>query len=157
VLVLNDHWAKPMWSNWWTGKISDVAGLIFFPLFLQGLWETSQAAVGRTWHAQRHVLVAAALATLTVFTAIQLSETFMDVYRYGLGALQWPFQVAAAWLSGLPMPSVVPVRAMADPTDLIALPGVLIGVAAGWRRSRWSGLPFDAATTPRGPDGTAPH
>ena len=35
VLGLNDHVWKEMYGNWWTGKLSDVAGLLFFPLLLE--------------------------------------------------------------------------------------------------------------------------
>jgi|GEM_PF-534315 len=31
VMVLNDHVLKQAYGTWWTGKLSDVAGLIFFP------------------------------------------------------------------------------------------------------------------------------
>src|ERR1051326_1994191 len=34
LLVLNDFVLKPVFHNWVTGKISDVAGLFIFPLFL---------------------------------------------------------------------------------------------------------------------------
>ncbi|MEL6253475.1 MAG: hypothetical protein AAFR87_15820 [Bacteroidota bacterium] len=34
ILVLNDHWAKIAFGNFFTGKISDFAGLFIFPLFL---------------------------------------------------------------------------------------------------------------------------
>ena len=156
VLLLNDHWGKPTWSNWWTGKISDAAGLAFFPLFLQALWETVQAALGRPWHARRRVLVFATIATVTVFTTLQLSEAAMDGYRYGVGALQWPLHAALAWARGLPTPPAIPVRAMADPTDIITVPAVLLSVAAGWHRSTSGGPQSRAATTPREVDDKEP-
>lgn len=34
ILLLNDHWAKMAFSNFWTGKISDFAGMFILPLFL---------------------------------------------------------------------------------------------------------------------------
>ena len=37
VLGLNDHIWKAAYGNVWTGKISDVAGLIFFPILLEYL------------------------------------------------------------------------------------------------------------------------
>lgn len=38
VLALNDHCFKWVFSNWFTGKISDFAGLLIFPMFLQFLF-----------------------------------------------------------------------------------------------------------------------
>ena len=37
LLVLNDHLLKAQYTSWWTGKLSDVAGLIFAPLLLAAL------------------------------------------------------------------------------------------------------------------------
>ncbi len=34
ILVINDHLLKEIYHNWWTGKLSDIAGLIVLPLFL---------------------------------------------------------------------------------------------------------------------------
>ena len=34
ILLLNDHYFKTTYGNWFTGKLSDVSGLFVFPLFL---------------------------------------------------------------------------------------------------------------------------
>ncbi len=34
MLVLNDYWLKWQFHNWFTGKLSDVVGLYFFPVFV---------------------------------------------------------------------------------------------------------------------------
>ncbi len=34
VLVLNDHALKATHPSWWTGKLSDFAGLFFFPFLI---------------------------------------------------------------------------------------------------------------------------
>ncbi|WNG39655.1 hypothetical protein F0U61_42760 [Archangium violaceum] len=44
LLGVNDHVFKLHCPSWWTGKLSDVAGLAFFPLLPQALWE---AVTGR--------------------------------------------------------------------------------------------------------------
>jgi len=36
-MVLNDHWLKYYYHNWFTGKLSDFLGLFYFPLFLSAL------------------------------------------------------------------------------------------------------------------------
>ncbi|CAN5374345.1 hypothetical protein BH09BAC6_BH09BAC6_07540 [soil metagenome] len=38
LLALNDHYLKQEFANWFTGKISDFAGLLIFPMFLQFLF-----------------------------------------------------------------------------------------------------------------------
>ena len=37
LLALNDHLFKDLYGNWWTGKLSDVAGVLILPLFLKYL------------------------------------------------------------------------------------------------------------------------
>jgi len=34
ILAINDHWLKSAWPGWITGKLSDCAGLVFFPVML---------------------------------------------------------------------------------------------------------------------------
>ena len=38
ILALNDHYLKQQYGNWLTGKLSDFAGLLIFPMFLQFLF-----------------------------------------------------------------------------------------------------------------------
>ncbi|MGZ3764678.1 MAG: hypothetical protein ACXVB0_08770 [Mucilaginibacter sp.] len=38
LLAINDHYLKQQFANWFTGKISDFAGLLIFPMFLQFLF-----------------------------------------------------------------------------------------------------------------------
>ena len=55
LLLLNDHVFKARWPSWWTGKLSDVAGLVMFPLVLQALWEQARAWGGRGFRPSRGV------------------------------------------------------------------------------------------------------
>ena len=45
VLILNDHVLKTAFGNGLTGKLSDVAGLLIFPLFLKFVFSASDRAV----------------------------------------------------------------------------------------------------------------
>lgn len=38
LLLVNDFYLKSEYGNWWTGKLSDIAGLFIFPLFLTVLF-----------------------------------------------------------------------------------------------------------------------
>ncbi len=135
LLLLNDHVWKAAYGNWWTGKISDFAGLAFFPLLLQAVIEVGQSAAGRFRGPSRAVLVACAIATAVVFAAMNVSPAAAEIYRYGLGALQWPFRALAALLTGEGAPGLAPVSHTLDPTDLIALPSTFVAVLVGWRRN----------------------
>lgn len=134
VLVLNDHWWKEAFGTWWTGKLSDVAGMIFFPLFLQALWELGRAVAGRPFRPSRTALVWAAIATAVVFSLINVWTPASDVYRYGLGALSWPLHGLWAVVTGSSIPGYAPVTMTMDPTDLLAAPLVVVAIALGWRR-----------------------
>jgi hypothetical protein len=136
ILLLNDHWWKRAFPGFVTGKISDVAGLAFFPLLLQAAWETAQAALRRPWHPSRRVLVACIVATGVVFSLVKLWPPAGEAYRHSLGALQWPFAAVASWVVAGELPPRRPVALVQDPTDLLALPALAIAAWIGWRRSR---------------------
>ena len=113
VMALNDHVLKDAWPGWVTGKLSDFAGLLFFPLLLVSVWTLVRGpAHGRT----RAVICAA--TTGVVFTAIQLSDAAGAVYAWALGAAQW----------GLFGGTLTRAVHTADPTDLIALPMLFFAV-----------------------------
>jgi hypothetical protein len=50
ILLLNDHFLKAQFGNWFTGKLSDFAGLLIFPLFLKFVFPlSSRQAIGITF------------------------------------------------------------------------------------------------------------
>lgn len=134
LLVVNDHWAKEAFHNGLTGKLSDLAGLLFFPLLLQALFEVGAALLGRYRGPSNRILAASALSTGLVFAATNLWQPAAWAYRHGLGLMQWPVQVLSSWLHGSPLPPVHTVHLVMDPTDLIALPMVALAVVLGRRR-----------------------
>jgi hypothetical protein len=109
VLVINDHWLKSAHPSWVTGKLSDAAGLAFFPLLL--------LVIARVPPTVSNALVAA-LATAAVFTLVKTVPAATDVYRHVLGVLQWP-------ITG----STAPVEAVTDPTDVACVPFAALAVA----------------------------
>lgn len=100
ILVLNDHFLKG--SGWlpaaWTGKLSDVAGLIVAPPALARL-------LGARGLRAR---LACVLATGAVFTVVNLSAE------------------AARAVEGLTAAFGLPWRLWPDPTDLLALPALYV-------------------------------
>lgn len=134
VLLLNDHVLKARWPSWWTGKLSDLAGLVMFPLLLQGLHEQVVAWRGRDFRPSRAVLVTCVLLTGLCFSATKVSVLAGDGWRWALGFLQWPARALWALAVGMGLPGVVPVRHTVDVTDLLALPALLVALGLGWRR-----------------------
>ena len=123
LLVINDHVLKQAVPGVITGKLSDFAGLAFFPLLLAAGAEHAGVRRGIT------TIVTAALATAVVFVAIKLWLPAGELYRVGLAALQWPFRAGHALVTGGALPGLDRVSLVADPTDLVALVALAIPVA----------------------------
>jgi hypothetical protein len=71
----------------------------------------------------RYPISFALAVTACGFAAVKLLPDAADAYRSGLGYLQWPFAAAAS----LPyLPPVRPVNLVADPSDLLALPALIV-------------------------------
>lgn len=108
VLVLNDHVWKQQWTSPVTGKLSDVAGLVVAPPLL--------ALVLAACRLRRPVGSALLLAGLG-FAVAKTTTVGADA-------------VSGAWSL------VTPSHVVADPTDLLALPALLLALhAARWARA----------------------
>ena len=92
VLIVNDHVLKSAWPGVVTGKLSDIAGMIVFPLFLSALLRGR--ALG--W---------CIAATAIAFTLVKTWDPATHVYEALLGDI------------------------VQDPTDLLAVPFTLVGLA----------------------------
>jgi hypothetical protein len=121
LLLLNDHVLKSAWPSWTTGKLSDVAGLAFFPLLLAAVAERFPPVKRLT---NRQVLAICVGATAAVFTAVELIPVAANTYSEIMGALQWPLRRA---LDATAEPMGVMVTS--DPSDLLTLPALAIA----WR------------------------
>ena len=134
VLLLNDHVLKATYPGLVTGKLSDLAGLVYFPLLLQGIWEVMGSHTGRDGPPSHRTLLVAILATAVAFTIINLSPAGSGAYGAVMGTLQWAIGVLPrAILDGqVPTPKVV--ANVVDAGDMVALPALAIAYAVGRRR-----------------------
>lgn len=123
VLVVNDHWAKATFASALTGKLSDVGGLLYMPALLVALGELALAALRRPWGPSLRAIVAAVVATATVFAAEKTVPAAHTAWIWALGTLRQPWAPA-------------PVVEHLDASDLVALPAVLAPLVTGWRRCR---------------------
>ncbi len=139
VLVVNDHVLKRVHPSFLTGKLSDIAGVFLLPFVFVAAFELFASKTrGRipSARARNGALVISVAFTMVGFALVELSPIAEAIYRYGLGALQWPFWAAVAVLGGDPLPAIAPVRATADPTDLLALPMGFLALFVGWQGPR---------------------
>lgn len=74
LLIVNEHVLKaaPGLSGWLTGKLSDFAGLFFFPILLFVLLDGALRAI-RGAASRRVLATVAVVATVTVFGLLKLS------------------------------------------------------------------------------------
>lgn len=152
-LALNDHLLKRVCPGWFTGKLSDFAGVLLLPVFLHALCELAAA---RAWRRPfspvrgDRWLWACIVVSLLAFALPEVWKPAELAYRFGMGAARWPFRALAALLSGQELPGVRPVQATADATDLLALPMGLVAFALARRapgaRGRRAPLPVLAAS-----------
>ena len=137
--LLNDHVGKHAWGSALTGKLSDVASLICFPLLAAAAHDALATRLGLRQVGVRAVVGTVAfwaLAAAAVMAAINLSDSAAWLYRHGLGLAQWPVRCAEAALLAAPAPPPRPVRLTMDPTDLLTLPAALVAVALAVRHHR---------------------
>lgn len=128
LLLCNDHALKAWWPGVVTGKLSDIAGMVYFPLFLFAL---AAPLAPPSVKAEQRVLTACTGATGLVFALIKALPAATEAYRRGLGFLQWPWWAALAARNHQEVPGIIPVHAVTDPTDLIALPFLLVPFLLG--------------------------
>jgi hypothetical protein len=129
VLLGNDHLLKAAAPGLLTGKLSDIAGLVVFPLLLAEVAGfIARRMLGRPIEA-RILVPATVLITAAGFSAVKTSNVAADLWAGGLGALQW--LVGFGFARGGPPPSTV---VAVDPTDLAALPVLLAALLIARKR-----------------------
>ena len=132
VLLLNDHVLKDAAPGLVTGKLSDIAGLAFFPLVLLGTWEVVRSAIGRWNGPSVQALALSVVVTAIAFGLVKTTALAAGAFATTLGAAQWAIGVALA--AGQGSSELVPALVVRDPTDLVALPAVLIAAWIGASR-----------------------
>ena len=131
-LVLNDHVAKRTFHNEVTGKVSDFAGLILFPLFVV----TAVEAIRRIFDSARWPLTLRWLCGVVILTGVVfvLTKTWAPmgvVYRVSYSTAQWPFRsLANAVLPG-GSTSTSSIQLVRDTTDLTALVALAVPCLVG--------------------------
>ena len=132
LLALNDHVFKARWPGVVTGKLSDVAGMVCFPLLLVALSELVFAR--RPWRPSPVAVKLAVLATGLGFALVKTWGPATDAWAWSWGLLQWPLRARDAVARGRAVDPLQPVAVVQDPTDLLALPALLLAWRVGLAR-----------------------
>jgi hypothetical protein len=134
VLIANDHYLKGRAPGVLTGKLSDVAGLVLVPLLIVATAELVRRCLGRPWALRQSALVAAVVLTGVAFALVKALPGAADGYSTLLGVIGWPAHSLLALLRGHALPGLAPLTVRSDPTDLLAVPAVLLAWLTGRAR-----------------------
>ncbi len=111
VLLLNDHWWRRVAPSWFTGKVGDFAWLIFAPFLLAALL---------AWLMPKRAELVGRLSIVITGLIFALAKTAPEFHALTIYVLE----TLTGWPNVLRM----------DPTDLVALPALLIAWWI-WRQS----------------------
>jgi hypothetical protein len=127
LLIVNDHYLKSHLHNAVSGKLSDVAGLMFFPLLVAAAIETAKCTLRiRLWGITGKGLCSIIVAVGVFFLLMKTWQPAGHLYAWLDAVLQWPvLALKAAITDGNPW-AWPKTRIVMDPTDLFALPVLLI-------------------------------
>lgn len=133
LLGVNDHLLKARWPGPITGKLSDLAGMICFPLLLVALQELV-APGPEPFRPSRRALRVACAATGLGFALVKTWTPAGALWAWTWGTLQWPLLALLSLAHARALPPLAPVALVRDPTDLVALPLILLALWVGGRR-----------------------
>jgi hypothetical protein len=125
VLVVNDHVLKAAAPGWVTGKLSDVAGLVFLPFLLVALADVLR----RRGTSGVRTATLAAVVTAVGFAAVKLAEPVREAYVALVGWVRFPLDAALAGATGPRPLAVAP-----DASDVAAVLACVLVVLVVWRR-----------------------
>jgi hypothetical protein len=134
LLVVNDHVLKAAWPGVVTGKLSDVGGMIFFPLFLVSAWEIV-LALSRRWRGpSSRAMAISAIASVVTFTLVKTWPVAAAEAGRAWGLAQWLLGWPYRLLADQSVASPTTTTMVVDPTDLLALPAVGLAIWIGIAR-----------------------
>lgn len=134
LVVLNDRVLKSAYPSVVTGKLSDLGGLVYFPLFVVAVAEALRRISRRqSWPLASRSVVVVAAVTGVVFAAIKCWAPAAVVYRPAIGAVVWPAHAVASLIGGGELPPLAPAPLVMDPSDLVTLPMLVVPVLVARR------------------------
>ena len=134
LLLVNDHLLKTAAPGPLTGKLSDLAGLIVLPLVVLAGLEVAAVALHRSTRPGARTALVVVVAVGVGFAATKLTFIGADAYRLGLGVLQWPLRALGAAAAGGAVGGRRAVSFVADPTDIVVVPILLVPLALALAR-----------------------
>lgn len=94
-LIINDRFLKSAWPSWWTGKLSDVAGMMFFPLLLAAVLGHRRTCIAVTMIAFALVKLWLPANALAAHVLGALNGATVEIVRDPTDLLALPFALWA--------------------------------------------------------------
>jgi hypothetical protein len=129
VVIVNDRVLKVRYPSEVSGKLSDFAGLVFFPLFMVAAIEAVRWLYRRSsWQLTSRAVVVAVVVVGVAMVAIKTWQPAGDLYRTVMGAVLYPVDAVSSVARGDGLPILGRVNLVQDRTDLFALPFLIVPV-----------------------------
>lgn len=129
LVILNDRVLKVHFPSPASGKLSDFAGLVYFPLLVVVAIEGARWLIKRSsWQLTSRAVTIAALVVGVAFVLTKTSDLAGDAYRIAIGAALWPVEAIGHLFGGKPLPAFKQAFLAKDLTDLIAVPVLLLPI-----------------------------
>ena len=126
IWLLNDHLLKAYYGSWWTGKLSDIAGLIVCPVSIYSGYEMICAFRKRVPNHLKSVLWCSLIVTGLMLAMINTSQTAERLCSYTVAYVQWPLRAMLSLLMGNTLPELNRLQTTMDITDLLTLPILVV-------------------------------
>jgi hypothetical protein len=144
LVILNDRVLKQNIPGPFTGKLSDFAGLVYFPLLVVAFAEAVRWLTRRRpWELRPSSVEVVVIAVGIAFSLMKTLTPAADFYRSTLGYLLWPIRAVGDVAQGHGLPKVRRVDIIEDRTDLVALIALAVPIWIG--RSVMRANPREAA------------
>jgi hypothetical protein len=116
---LNDAVLKARYHNWLTGKLSDLACMVVFPVLVLAVLQVVRSLGRVRWEPRREHVLLTVLGVGLLFAGINLSASVGEVYRQVFTWVLYPFLLAFEGSGRMPI-----ISHTQDATDLITLPAL---------------------------------
>ena len=137
LLIVNDHYLKEHFGGPITGKLSDVAGIVFFPVLMVSTLEVARLLSGRRpRNLATRGLTASVVVTGLVFLLAKTWPPATAFFRLGTGIAEWPAYAVRGLFTRTGLPGLPSAHLVRDHTDLFVLPLLIIPWWIGEQRIR---------------------
>jgi hypothetical protein len=118
---LNDAVLKARYHNWLTGKLSDLACMVVFPVLVLCVVQVLGSLGNARWQPRREHVLSTVFGVGLLFAGINLSENVGEVYKQVFAWVLYPFLLVLEGSGRMPI-----ISHTQDASDLMTLPALYL-------------------------------